>query len=80
MQKFAYDLLSIPSMSAEDERVFSETGQYISDNRYSLGADIVEALECNNRWIKAGICLSILQSTNQSIESSIESKRVHFIA
>jgi hypothetical protein len=55
MQQFAYDHLSIPAMSAETERVFSDTKHMISDTRYRLGPDIIEALECQNRWMKAEI-------------------------
>jgi hypothetical protein len=55
MQQFAYDHLSIPAMSAETERVFSDTKHIISDTRYRLGAGIIEALECQNRWIRAEI-------------------------
>jgi hypothetical protein len=50
----AYDLLSIPAMSAETERVFSNTKLMISPNRTCLGADIVEAEECLQAWYKAG--------------------------
>src|SRR5271156_4171809 len=54
-QQMAYDLLSIPAMSAETERVFSDTQIYLSQRRRRMGADVLEALECENRWIKAGI-------------------------
>jgi hypothetical protein len=55
MQQFAYDHLSIPAMSAETERVFSDTKHIISDTRYRLGPGIIEALECQNRWMRADI-------------------------
>ena len=51
----AYDILSIPAMSAETERVFSGTKLTISPTRNRLGEDIIEATECLNRWYKAGI-------------------------
>jgi hypothetical protein len=50
----AYDLLSIPAMSAETERVFSSTKLMISSNRTCLNADIIEAEECLQVWYKAG--------------------------
>jgi hypothetical protein len=53
MQKFAYDHLSIPAMIAKTERVVSDTKHIISDTRYRLGPDIIDALECQNRWMKA---------------------------
>jgi len=36
----------------------SDTKVYISDNCCRLGAEIIEALECKNRWMKAGIWLA----------------------
>ena len=51
----AFDLLSIPAMSAEVERVFSDTRLTISPQRTRLGADIVEAEECEQAWLKAGL-------------------------
>jgi hypothetical protein len=51
----AYDLLYIPTMSAETERTFSDTKHMISQTRTCFGADIVEAEECPHAWYKAGI-------------------------
>jgi hypothetical protein len=42
----AYDLLSIPAMSAETERVFSDINHTITPNRMCLGAEVVEAEKC----------------------------------
>jgi hAT family C-terminal dimerisation region len=44
----AFDILSIPAMSAETERIFSDTKLTISANRNRLGEDIIEATECMN--------------------------------
>jgi hypothetical protein len=55
LRQMAYDLLSIPAMSAETERTFSDTKHTISPTRTCLGADIVEAEECLHAWYKAGI-------------------------
>lgn len=55
VQQFAYDHLTIPAMSAETERVFSETKHIIPDVRRRLGAEVIEAQECNKRWKRAGI-------------------------
>jgi hypothetical protein len=41
----AYDHLSIPAMSAEYERVFSDTKLKISPNRNRLKEDIIKATE-----------------------------------
>jgi len=42
----AIDLLSIPSMSAEPERVFSGARRMISWERMSLGSQTIENNEC----------------------------------
>ena len=51
----AYDILSIPVMSAETERVFSGIKLMISLNRNRLEEDIIEAIECLNRWYRVGL-------------------------
>lgn len=44
------DILSIPEMSAEPERLFSRAKITITDRRYRLGSDVIEALECLKSW------------------------------
>jgi hAT family C-terminal dimerisation region len=41
--------LFIPAMSAETERVFSDTKLFISESRSRLGPAIIEPLECARR-------------------------------
>jgi len=48
----AIDILSIPAMSAESERVFSGARRTISWERSSLGATVVEQTECLKSWIR----------------------------
>jgi hypothetical protein len=50
----AYDHLSIPAMSSEYERVFSDTKLTISPNHNRLEEDIIEATEYKIQWIRAG--------------------------
>jgi hAT family C-terminal dimerisation region len=52
LAQMALDLLAIPAMSAECERVFSSTKILISDHRNRLKDDIIEANECVRYWIK----------------------------
>jgi hypothetical protein len=54
VQQMAYDHLSIPAMSAECERVFSDTKLTISPNRSRLKEDTIEATECLVQWTRAG--------------------------
>lgn len=46
----ALDLLAIPAMSSEVERVFSSTGMMITDRRNRLKEDVIEAVECMKSW------------------------------
>jgi hypothetical protein len=54
----ALDILLIPAMSAEVERLFSQCKRIITDDRHSLKPDNIEALEClksfNRQWIDHG--------------------------
>jgi hypothetical protein len=51
----AIDILLIPAMSADPERVFSSAQQTISWERMSLGADTINMGECLKSWIRSGI-------------------------
>ena len=51
----AIDILSIPAMSAEPERVFSGARRTISWDRCQLGSRTIERGECMKSWIKCGI-------------------------
>jgi len=59
LSKMAIDILSIPAMSAEPERVFSGARRTISWDRCQLGSQTVERGECLKSWIKSGITQGI---------------------
>jgi hypothetical protein len=48
----ALDLLSIPSMSASVERLFSRAKITITERRNLLGIEAVQATECLKSWLK----------------------------
>ena len=50
LAQFALDMLAIPSMSSECERVFSSAKLLISDRRNRLQPDVIEANECLRSW------------------------------
>ena len=52
----AFDVLSIPAMSSECERIFSSTKILLSDRRARMKEDIIEASECLRAWFRAGQC------------------------
>ncbi|ODQ68784.1 hypothetical protein LIPSTDRAFT_76754, partial [Lipomyces starkeyi NRRL Y-11557] len=47
----ALDVLSIPAMSAEPERLFSSAKITITDRRNRLGIETIEAIECLKLWL-----------------------------
>jgi hAT family dimerisation domain. len=48
----ALDILSIPAMSSEPERVFSSVENNLSDRRNRTQMDLLENLELLKSWIK----------------------------
>ena len=52
LSKLALEILSIPAMSAEPERLFSATKLMITDGRSLLSMTIIEALACLKSWYK----------------------------
>ena len=51
----AINILSIPSISAEAERVFSGTRRTVSWDRMSLGSTNIERTECLKSWLLSNI-------------------------
>jgi hypothetical protein len=51
----AFDILSIPGMSAEVERIFSQAKKLITDERNCLQEESVEASECKKNWLLRGL-------------------------
>ncbi len=52
LSKMALDILLIPAMSADPERLFSSAKITVSDRRNRLGIYTLEALECLKSWLK----------------------------
>lgn len=52
LSRMALDILSIPAMSADPERLFSSAKLCLTDLRNKLGMDILEAFECLKSWYK----------------------------
>jgi hypothetical protein len=55
MHQMALDRISIPAMSAESKRDFSDTKLFISGLRSRPEPEIIEELECICKWILAGL-------------------------
>lgn len=51
LAQWALDVLSVPAMSAECERVFSRAKLTLTPLRNRMNADIIEAVECLSNWL-----------------------------
>ena len=58
LAQMARDIFSIPSMSAEVERLFSSAKLMLPPTRNSLQPDGIEASECIRSWVLNGIVIS----------------------
>jgi hypothetical protein len=54
LSSMALDILSIPAMSDEPERVFSGARRTVSWERARMGADTLEKVECLKHWERNG--------------------------
>ncbi|ODQ70664.1 hypothetical protein LIPSTDRAFT_74099 [Lipomyces starkeyi NRRL Y-11557] len=71
----AIDILSIPAMSSEPERVFSGSRRTISWDRARLGAANIERTECLKSWLRSNImsALGIIhEETMENGQSDID--------
>jgi len=50
----AVDILSIPAMSDEPERIFSGGRRTVSWERMRLGEQTIQAAECLKSWVREG--------------------------
>ena len=71
LTELALDVFSIPVMSAECERVFSETKRPISDDRNQLSAKTIEAIQCQKNCLDNGAVSSQLTPAAQSQEAYV---------
>ena len=63
------DIFSIPSMSADPERLFSSCKHTLTDTRNQLRSDALEALECLKSWKQEGLLVSRLYRLDPIPES-----------
>ena len=59
------NILSIPVMSDESERMFSGARRTISWEREQLNSETVEMTECLKHWKKNGILNKFLESEDE---------------
>lgn len=59
LSRMALDLLSIPPMSAECERLFSVAGQMVSPQRSRLEASTIGVTQTLRSWVRNGLISTI---------------------
>jgi hypothetical protein len=64
----ALDVLSIPAISAELERLFSSAKISITDRRNRLGIESIKAIECLKSWFNKG---SIIAFADDAINTRL---------
>ena len=55
LRQWAFDTLSVPAMSAEVERIFSQARRTITTDRNRLSNEMAESLLCMKHWLDSGI-------------------------
>ena len=55
LSRMAIDILTIPAISAEPERIFSLAGILITKRRNRLKDDVIKAHECLSSWDRSGL-------------------------
>ena len=76
LSKMAINILSIPAMSADPERVFSGARRTISWDRMLLGATTIEKVEYLKSWIRSGITCGLSDEViDECLETEIEQER-----
>ena len=73
LSQMAIDILSIPAMSAEPERIFSGCRRIISWTRMRLGIKVIEEGECLKSWIRSGVVAGLRRLRDiEAQEAAIE--------
>jgi hAT family C-terminal dimerisation region len=63
----AIEVLSVPAMSDDPERVFSCTRRTISWDRARLSAETIEKLECLSNWVKNDLIRKLYVAVDDEI-------------
>lgn len=71
LSRWAIDVLSIPAMSDEPERLFSRASNTINEDRAQLLPDTVQALECIKSWTLQKIGCENVDRTIEQLELDI---------
>jgi hypothetical protein len=72
----AVDILSIPAMSSEPERIFSGARRTISWDRARLGGRNIERTECLKSWIRSNLTAGVGLIAQEVVEGVLSDDEV----
>ncbi|KAI1555024.1 Dimer-Tnp-hAT domain containing protein, partial [Pyrenophora tritici-repentis] len=72
LSKLALDVLSIPALSCECERLFSELGDLLEPRRRAIKPQLLAATQCVRRWQRAGLGDSEVAAKSTTTDDEIE--------
>ena len=55
LRHLAFDLLAAPASTAADERLFSQAGRVVNEERPHMHQELAEALQCIRSWRHEGL-------------------------
>lgn len=55
LRHLAFDLLAAPASTAADERLFSQAGRVVNEERPHMQQELAEALQCIRSWRHEGL-------------------------
>lgn len=67
LHQLAIDVLSVPAMSDDPERVFSCARRTIPRDRSRLSADTVEKLQCLSNWVKNDLIRKVYVAVDDEV-------------
>ncbi|KAJ3454150.1 hypothetical protein MRS44_018044 [Fusarium solani] len=67
LHQLAIDILSVPAMSDDPERVFSCARRTISWDRARLSADTIEKLQCLSNWMKNDLIRKVYVAVDDEV-------------
>jgi hypothetical protein len=67
-------MLSILGSSCECERLFSELGDLLKPRRRNISPELLAAIQCNRRWIRAGLGSSEVPVKDSITDEKIDAK------
>ncbi|TKA70467.1 hypothetical protein B0A49_11647 [Cryomyces minteri] len=73
LRHLAWDLLAVPAMSAECERVFSEAGHVLNTTRALTTEELAEASQCLKSWIESGLVSLTKVSDDDDDDDEVQS-------